>query len=400
VTLLDDTRLSPGTRDDLPLLVVGPSLGTSSASLWSAVAAALADDAVVVGWDLPGHGGSAPADAPLTAADLAARIAAFAAAVQTGRGRAGEPFAYAGSSLGGALGLQLALDHPGAVTAVGVVCSAARIGTPASWHERAATVRGAGLGPVLAATPARWFAAGFAETHPERSGPLLDDLAAADPESYARCCELLAAFDVRSSLGRLRVPLLAVGGAADPVVPAADLLALGTAPGALATLVPGAAHQLPVEDPTALAVLLRRHVLHAPAARRETLGEQYAAGMAVRREVLGAGHVDRATLARDDGTADFQEMITRYAWGGIWTRPGLTRRERSMLTLTALVARGHHEELVLHLRAAARNGLTPAEITEVLLQSAVYCGVPDANTAFRLYREVLAADAAGDSPAP
>ncbi|NAZ82375.1 4-carboxymuconolactone decarboxylase [Kineococcus sp. R8] len=398
MSVLDETRLTPGTGDDgaLPLLVVGPSLGTSSRSLWSAVARRLTGVAVVAGWDLPGHGGAAPADGPLTAAGLAARLAGFGAAVQAERGRAGEPFAYAGSSLGGALGLQLALDHPAAVSAVGVVCSAARIGTPAAWHDRAATVRGRGLAPVVEATPARWFAPGFAEAAPDAAGALLADLAAANPASYAAACELLAAFDVRDRLPGLRVPLLAVGGALDPVVPPADLLALGGAPGALATLVPGVAHQLPVEDPAALATLLHRHVLAAPAAQRRSLGEQYAAGMAVRREVLGAEHVDRATLAADDVTADFQEMITRYAWGGIWTRPGLTRRERSMVTLTALIARGHHEELVLHLRAARRNGLTREEVTEVLLQSAVYCGVPDANTAFRLYREVLAADAAGD----
>jgi len=115
-------------------------------------------------------------------------------------------------------------------------------------------------------------------------------------------------------------------------------------------------------------------------------------GMAVRREVLGDEHVDRAVAHATDFTRDFQELITTYAWGEIWTRPGLDRRSRSIVTLTALVARGHHEELVLHLRAALRNGLTVAELKEVLLQTAVYCGVPDANTAFRLAQQVLAED--------
>jgi 4-carboxymuconolactone decarboxylase len=118
----------------------------------------------------------------------------------------------------------------------------------------------------------------------------------------------------------------------------------------------------------------------------------YQDGMAVRREVLGDEHVDRAGAHATDFTRDFQELITTYAWGEIWTRPGLDRRSRSIVTLTALVARGHHEELVLHLRAALRNGLTVAELKEVLLQTAVYCGVPDANTAFRLAQQVLAED--------
>jgi 3-oxoadipate enol-lactonase/4-carboxymuconolactone decarboxylase len=115
----------------------------------------------------------------------------------------------------------------------------------------------------------------------------------------------------------------------------------------------------------------------------------YDEGMQVRREVLGDDHVDRATEGSTDLTADFQSLVTEYAWGSIWTRPGLDRRTRSLVTITALVARGHHEELALHLRGALRNGVTVEEIKETLLQSAVYCGVPDANTAFRVAQQVL-----------
>ncbi|MEN4475807.1 4-carboxymuconolactone decarboxylase [Mycolicibacterium cosmeticum] len=118
----------------------------------------------------------------------------------------------------------------------------------------------------------------------------------------------------------------------------------------------------------------------------------YEDGMTVRREVLGDAHVDRAVAQTTDFTADFQDLITRYAWGHIWTRPGLDRRSRSLITLTALVARGHHDELAMHVRAARRNGLTVGEIKEVLLQTAIYCGVPDANTAFRIASRVLAED--------
>jgi 4-carboxymuconolactone decarboxylase len=113
------------------------------------------------------------------------------------------------------------------------------------------------------------------------------------------------------------------------------------------------------------------------------------AGMVVRRDVLGDEHVDRAVARTTDFTAEFQTLITEYAWGSIWTRPGLDRRSRSMITLTALIARGHHEELAMHLRAARTNGLTDDEIKEVLLQTAIYCGVPDANTAFRIAQETL-----------
>ena len=112
-------------------------------------------------------------------------------------------------------------------------------------------------------------------------------------------------------------------------------------------------------------------------------------GTRVRREVLGDEHVDAAVERMSDFTADFQDLITRYAWGEIWERPGLDRRTRSAITLTALVARGQFDELALHLRAALRNGLTRDEIKEVLLQSAIYCGVPAANSAFAVAQEVL-----------
>jgi len=111
--------------------------------------------------------------------------------------------------------------------------------------------------------------------------------------------------------------------------------------------------------------------------------------MKVRREVLGDAHVDAATMATTPFTADFQDFITRYAWGEIWARPGLDRKTRSCITLTALVALGHDHELALHVRAALRNGLTSDEIKEVLLQTAVYCGVPAANAAFAIAQQVL-----------
>ena len=115
-----------------------------------------------------------------------------------------------------------------------------------------------------------------------------------------------------------------------------------------------------------------------------------AQGMTVRREVLGGAHVDRAVANTTPVTADFQDFITRYAWGEIWSRPGLSRAERSMVTLTALVVLRQDEELAMHLRAALRNGLTPEQISEVLLHTAVYAGVPAANRAFAVAARVLA----------
>jgi 3-oxoadipate enol-lactonase / 4-carboxymuconolactone decarboxylase len=124
------------------------------------------------------------------------------------------------------------------------------------------------------------------------------------------------------------------------------------------------------------------------------MSDSHERGLEVRRAVLGDEHVDRAIARTTDFTAEFQDLITRYAWGEIWTRPGLDRRTRSCITLTALVAGGHENELGMHVRAALRNGLTPAEIKEVLLQTAIYCGIPAANSAFAIAQAVMAEERA------
>jgi len=117
--------------------------------------------------------------------------------------------------------------------------------------------------------------------------------------------------------------------------------------------------------------------------------ERHAAGMSVRRSVLGDEHVNRADAAKNDFDADFQDLITRYAWGEIWARPGLPRHTRSLLTIGLMVALNRGDELRMHLRAAANNGVTAAEIREVLMHCAIYCGVPAANAAFHAAKEVL-----------
>lgn len=118
--------------------------------------------------------------------------------------------------------------------------------------------------------------------------------------------------------------------------------------------------------------------------------ERHEQGMTVRRAVLGDAHVDRANANMTEFTADFQDFITRYAWGDVWSRPGLERRIRSAITITALIAHGHFDELGMHIRAAITNGLSEEEIKEIILQSGIYCGVPAANSAFRVAQEVLA----------
>jgi 3-oxoadipate enol-lactonase/4-carboxymuconolactone decarboxylase len=376
------TAVDFGGPDDGPLLLLGPSLGTSAATLWSAVAQKLTSYVRVVGWDLPGHGRGARAE-PFTMAELAAAVLVLADALSA------ETFHYAGDSVGGCVGLQLALDAPRRVKTATLLCTGAVIGTPDGWHERAATVRGQGMGTMLAGSSQRWFGPGFMERQPGISAALLDALSHTDPESYAQTCEALAGFDVTDRLHEIVLPVLTVAGSDDGPTPPDSLqrIASGVKDGDLVVL-DGVAHLAPAEAPGRVAGLIAEHV-GVPHATPVTTDDVHAAGMAVRRVVLGDAHVDRAVAATTDLTADFQRMITEYAWGTIWTRPGLDLRSRSMITLTAMVARGHHEELAMHLGAARRNGLTNDEIKEVLMQTAIYCGVPDANSAFRIAAEVL-----------
>ncbi|WP_430383288.1 3-oxoadipate enol-lactonase [Streptomyces sp. P10-4] len=366
VKLLHHTEEGPASA---PALLLGPSLGTSLA-LWDEVAPELSAGHRVIRWDLPGHGGSA-ADLirpGATVGDLAALVLELADALGVDR------FAYAGVSLGGAVGLHLAVHHPERLTSLAVLCSSAHFGGEAPWRERADRVRREGLDGLAESADARWFTPGFSVPR------LVRDHREADPAAYAACCDALAAFDLRDRLGGITVPTLLVAGRQDPATPPAHLREIADAvPAATLVELPGASHLAPAQCP--------REVL---AALRAQLDGPPASGTAVRREVLGDAHVDRAQARQTPFTARFQDFISRYAWGEIWTDPTLSRRERSLITLTALVAHGHHDELALHVRAARRNGLTPEEIGAVLLQTAVYCGVPAANSAFATAQRVLA----------
>ncbi|BBY26908.1 4-carboxymuconolactone decarboxylase [Mycolicibacterium sediminis] len=372
-----------GGPADGPVILLGPSLGTSAATLWGDVADALVSRARIVGWDLPGHGRSAPAEA-FTIADLAVAVLALADRIGA------ETFHYAGDSIGGAVGLQVALDAPDRVSTATLMCTGAAIGTPDGWRERAATVRAEGIAPMVASSPQRWFAPGFVERHPGVAAALLDGLSHTDPESYAQACEALADFDVAPRLREITAPVLAIAGRDDVPTPPESLQRIATGvPNGEFVVLDGVGHLAPAEAPDRVAALIAENVGLPPTPSSNTLDDVYRDGMAVRREVLGDAHVDRAVSATTDLTADFQRMITEYAWGGIWTRPGLDRRSRSMITLTALIARGHHEEFAMHVRAARRNGLSNDEIKELIMQTAIYCGVPDANSAFRIAADVL-----------
>ncbi|MFF9478635.1 alpha/beta fold hydrolase [Streptomyces sp. NPDC014733] len=404
---------------DAPVLVLGASLGTTW-HMWDRQIPDLTRQWRVIRFDLPGHGGS-PAYPASSVAELADRVAATLDALGVDR------FGYGGCSLGGAIGTQLALTRPQRVTSLALVSSSPRYGTADSWRQRGVVIRTNGLDPIARTAPERWFTAGFAAAQPAIVEWAVQMVRTTDPGCYIAACEALASYDVRSSLGRVGVPTLVVAGSEDQTTPTTDARSLVAGiPDASLALVPGTSHLAPVEQPAAVTELLIRHFstawhdkpsaggqpaigaaapkpqlaaaaqAAAPAAIEAGLaqpeavrGSAYERGAKVRREVLGDAHVDAVEEATDAFSGEFQDLVTRYEWGETWTRPGLDRRTRSIITLTALVAGGHHGDIAAHTRAALRNGLTPTEIKDILLHTAVYCGVPAANAAFTVAQRVI-----------
>lgn len=405
--------------EDAPVLVIGPSLGTTW-HMWDRQIPELSQHWRVFRYDLPGHGG-APAHPAASVADLADRLLA------TLDGLGVQRFGYAGCSIGGAVGADLALRHPHRVASLALVASSPRFGTADEFRRRGVIVRTNGLEPMARTAPERWFTPGFAAAQPAIVEWAVQMVRTTDPGCYIAACEALAAFDIRGALGRIGVPTLVLVGAEDQVTgPAEARTLVAGIPDARLALVPGASHLAPVEQPAAVSDLLLMHFSTAwqqdtsaaipvlplvpgpatpaapfapvaeiapaaakPQASASTPDDRREQGTKVRREVLGDAHVDAVNASADGFTEDFQELVTRYAWGEVWSRDGLDRRTRSCITLTALVASGHLEGLAAHTRAALRNGLTPAEIKEVLLQTAVYCGLPAAGAAFAVAQKVI-----------
>jgi 3-oxoadipate enol-lactonase/4-carboxymuconolactone decarboxylase len=357
-----------------PTLVLLNSLGTGG-EMWASCVGPLAERFRVVRIDARGHGRS-----PAPAAGPPCRLADLGRDVLAVLDRIGADRVHlAGVSLGGMTAMWLAAYHPERVARLALLCTAAHLPPADGWLERAATARTAGVAALAEAVLARWVTPELAGRDPDLVGRLRAMLVGTDPEAYAQCCEAIAAMDLRADLPRIAAPTLVLGGARDPATPLEHQRAIAAGiPGARLEVLDQAAHIATVAQPAAIAALLADH-----------FGGTLAAGLATRRAVLGEEHMDRAVAATTELTAPFQDLITRYAWGEVWSRPGLARRDRSIATLAAVVTLGAEEEIAMHVRAALRNGLSAAEIGEVLLHTAVYAGAPRANRAYAIARRVL-----------
>jgi 3-oxoadipate enol-lactonase/4-carboxymuconolactone decarboxylase len=353
-------------------LVMLHSLGTT-ASVWDAQAEALAGSFRIIRPDMRGHGLTTSTPGPYSMAQLAADVAGVMDALGIGAAH------VAGISIGGMIAQALAAADPSRVKSLMLVDTAMAIPPAESWISRAATVRAEGIALIADAVMARWVTPDFMNA-PEAAG-LRAMLLRTPAEGYAAAAEAIATADLTTGTSTLTLPTLIVVGDQDAATPVASAQALhAVIAGSSLTIIDGGAHIPTVEKPAEITAAIRAF-LSPP------IADYYEAGMVVRRQVLGEDHVARATEKITDLDRDFQAFITRTAWGGVWTRPGLDRRTRSLLTIAMMACLGHEEELKLHLRASKNTGATPAEIAEALMQVAVYGGVPAANAAFRVAKE-------------
>ena len=375
VTTATGTRLFHDLRGpaDAPVIAFSNSIGTTL-EMWDAQAAALAPRFRVLRYDTRGHGRSPVVDGTTSIEDLADDLAGLLAALGIARAH------VVGLSLGGMTAQMLAVRRPDLVDRLVLMATAAHL--PGDWPERAALVRSRGMAAIVDAVTSRWFTPGF------RGDPavlaLRERFTAIDPAGYAACCLAIGAMDLRPLLPRITAPTLIVMGADDPATPPAmgeTMRAL--IPDAELTVLPRAAHIPAIEQAARVNGLLTAFLD----------GTAFEAGLQNRESVLGAAHVERSLAAAGAFAGPWQDFITRMAWGEVWGDPAIPWKQRSMVTLALMVALGREEEFKLHVRPALRNGVTLAELRALLIQCAVYAGVPAANAAFRWVRDVLGPEA-------
>lgn len=357
------------------------SLGTDF-RIWEAVVQGLGGSVNTLRFDKPGHGLSAAPETALTISDYVTMVVALLDTLQIQR------CVLVGLSIGGLIGQRLALTHPDRLDQLVLSNTGPRIGHADSWNDRIATVQTQGMAAVSDAVLQRWFPAPFRAAHPNELAGYRAMIEQTSPVGYMRACEAIRDEDLTAQIHAIRVPTLCIGGTDDLATPPELVQAMANhIPDARCELITGAGHIPCVQVPDTVTRLIREFITARP--RRDSLHEL---GMKTRRAVLGDAHVDRAEAAKTDFDSDFQQYITENAWGSIWSRPDLTHRERSLITIALLAALGHQEELAMHIRATRNTGATPDDVKEVLLHTAVYAGVPVTNGAMKLAKAIFYQD--------
>jgi 3-oxoadipate enol-lactonase/4-carboxymuconolactone decarboxylase len=360
-----------------PVVAFSHSIGTDH-SMWGLQAADLLPHFQILRYDTRGHGASDAPAGEYSIELLGRDLLALADLLSI------DKFAFCGLSLGGAIGQWLAGHSPERITKLVLANTSPQFTPRSNWEKRIEAVSAGGMAAIVEIVMPRFFSAEILVRNQPCTGSIKSVFLGTNSVGYLGCSAALRDFDSREWLGQIRVPTLVIAGDRDVSTPwdgHGEILARQI-PGAQSLRFP-AAHLSNLERPRSFSAALLGFLLPQPAT--DTLE----AGSANRRAVLGDAHVDRATAATDDFNREFQEFITRYAWASIWARPGLDIRTRRLLVLVMMASLGRWEEFSMHVRAGLEHELEPCDLKEALLQTAIYAGVPAANTGFRLAAEAI-----------
>ena len=359
-----------------PVLMMSHSLGLDH-GMWDPQAADLERHVQVLRYDLRGHGGSDAPPGDYSIAGLARDALGIADALGL------RTLAFCGLSIGGMIGQWIAAHQPERLTHLVLANTTPRMADPSLMETRRRTVLEHGMAAVTEPALGRFFSAAMVAAEAPQVTSARRVLLATDPVGYAGCCAAVRDLNHTELLGRIRTPTLVISGDLDESMPwdgHGRVLSSGI-PGARFVRL-NAAHISNLARPRSFTAAVVDFLLPKP-------DGSYEAGLPIRRAALGDAHVDRSLEAATDFTRDFQELITRFAWGTIWARPGLDHLTRRMLIIAKTAALGRWEEFRLHVRAGLAAELEPCDLKEVLLQVAVYAGVPAANTGFQIAAEEL-----------
>jgi 3-oxoadipate enol-lactonase / 4-carboxymuconolactone decarboxylase len=370
--------------EDAPVVVFSTSVG-ATLEMWDPQVRALDDRFRLLRYDTRGHGRSQVVDRPTSIEELADDLAGLLDALGIAKAH------LVGLSLGGMTGQALALRHPDKLESLVLLATSAYLPPAEAWTERAATVRAKGMATIADTVMSRWFTRAFKERAPAIVAATRERFVANDANGYAICCEAIRDMDLRPAIGAVRTPTLILAGADDPATPVAMMEDIrARIPDAEMIIVPRTAHLLNIERPEIVNAHLAAFLARFTAGRAASSGPvSFEAGLANRKAVLGDTHVERSLAKAGEFGMPWQDFITRVAWGEIWGDKTIPWKTRSMLTLAMMIALHREEEFKLHVRPALNNGVSTDELRALILQAAIYAGVPAANAAFRWVRDVL-----------
>lgn len=356
-----------------PVLVFSNSLG-SKMMMWDGLIPYLLPYFRVLQYDTRGHGGSDVTSEPYTIALLGNDLIELLDSLNI------KEFYFCGLSMGGLIGQYLGIYHSDRLKKLIISNTGAKIGNDERWNQRIETINKDGMQAIVDDTMERWFTESFRKSNPTRVVETKEMFLRSDVLGYSNCCAAIRDADFRENLSKVSVQTLVITGDEDPVtnVEQAEFL-VKNIPDATLQLLP-ARHLSATELPKQFAEILINFIAG---------NNTFEKGMHVRRSVLGDAHVNKANENINDFNADFQQFISNYAWGEIWTRPELTKHSRSLITIAMLIALNRKAELKMHIKAAFNNGVTKVELKEIFMQSALYCGLPAANEAFHTTEEVF-----------